>query len=186
MKNFLIIISGPPCTGKTTFGKFLADKLQTPLFNKDSFKEILFDDLGWSDRETSKKYGRASYSLLYYVIENEIKFNRSLITDSNFKSEFDSPKFKTLKESYDFNIVQLMFKCDGKVLFERFKKRSESGERHPGHVDHNNYTEFEEQLLSGQSEPLDIESEIIEIDTTDFTKINNEEIFNNIFNKLKD
>ena len=63
----------------------------------------------------------------------------------------------------------LFWEFDGKVLFERFKKRSESGERHPGHVDHNNYTEFEEQLLSGQSERLDIESEIIEIDTTDFS-----------------
>jgi len=186
MKNSLIIISGPPCTGKTTFGNLLADKLQVPLFNKDSFKEILFDDLGWSDRETSKKYGIASYGLLYYVIENELKFNRSLIIDSNFKSEFDTPKFNKLKEKYDFNIIQLIFKCDGEVLFKRFKKRSESNERHPGHVDSNNYEEFKEQLLSGQSEPLSVSSDIIEINTTDFTKIDNEKIIKEINNKIKD
>lgn len=174
MKNYLIIISGPPGTGKTTFGEFLSEKLQIPFFNKDCIKEILFDDLGYRDRKLSKTYGVASYNILYLITEKILKADLSLILDSNFKTEFDTPKFKILKEKYDFRLIQVVFGCDGKTLFERFKKRSESDERHPGHVDHANYAEFEDLLLKGEQGPLDLVGEIIRIDTTDFAKVNYE------------
>ena len=64
-------------------------------------------------------------------------------------------------------------------MFERFQKRSESGERHPGHVDTQNYEEFKESLLKGKYYPLGIGGEIIEVDTTDFSSIDDDELFNN-------
>jgi shikimate kinase len=51
MTSSLIIISGLPCTGKTTLGRKLAQDLSLPLICRDSIKESLFDSLGYSDRE---------------------------------------------------------------------------------------------------------------------------------------
>ncbi|MFZ4462043.1 MAG: AAA family ATPase [Patescibacteria group bacterium] len=45
MKSLLIIITGLPCTGKTTLGRKLAEELRLPFVSKDDFKELLFDDL---------------------------------------------------------------------------------------------------------------------------------------------
>lgn len=71
--QLLILITGHPCTGKTTLGKRLAEELNLPFVSKDDFKELLFDTLGWKDREWSKKLGTASYTILYHVAESILK-----------------------------------------------------------------------------------------------------------------
>lgn len=171
MKSRIIVITGLPASGKTTLGKELAKRLNIPFLSRDDMKELMFDALGWKDRDWSKKIGLASYDLLYFVIETLLKAGVSFIIESNFKPEFDNPKFAALKELYDFDALQILCRAEGKVLFERFKKRSESGERHPGHVDAGNYDEFKNLLLSGRREPLDLRGPVIEIDTTHFDKV---------------
>ncbi len=180
----LIIISGPPCTGKTTLGEKIAKEFNIPFINKDSIKELLFDNLGWSDREWSKKLGRTSYGILYYLIESLLKVNIPFIIESNFKPKFDNKKFEELKAKYNFQILQMLCMTEDSVLLERFKKRSESVERHPGHVDNKNYDEFKDILLKGKHKKLDISGDILEIDTTDFSKMNYNKIFKEIRNKI--
>jgi len=57
------------------------------------------------------------------------------------------------------------------VLFERFQRRAESEERHPGHGDHLNYDEFQALLLKGRGDVIEIGGIVYEIDTTDFGAI---------------
>ena len=68
-KQVLIIVSGPPASGKTTLSRRLAADLRLPLVQRDSFKEIMFDTLGWQDRAWSQRLGGASYELLYYALD---------------------------------------------------------------------------------------------------------------------
>ncbi len=161
-------------------GKQLAQRLALPFISKDSIKELIFDGLGWQDREWSKKVGLASYDLFYYFAEVLLKAGGSFILESNFKPQFDNPKIQALKEKYSFQVTQIICKAEGRVLFERFKARAESGNRHPGHVDTLNYKEFENSLLTDDAEPLSIEGKIIEVDTNDFGKINIDQIVNQI------
>ena len=60
---FFAIVTGPPGAGKSTLAEYLARELCLPLISKDGIKEILFDTLGWHDREWSKKLGHASFEL---------------------------------------------------------------------------------------------------------------------------
>ncbi len=62
-------------------------------------------------------------------------------------------------------------------MLERFKQRSESGERHLGHVDDQNYEEFKALLVNNTHQVLDIGGEVLEIDTTDFASIDYQSIF---------
>ena len=179
-KTLLIIISGPPCTGKTTLGKKIARELDLPLISKDDIKESLFDSLGTKDREWSKKLGIASFELLYGFIETLLLSNTSFIIETPLKPEYDEERFLSLKKKFGFKSIQLMCKTDGKILFERFKKRSESGKRHPGHVDSQNYDEFKDILLKGEQQALNLEGKVFDIDTTNFESIDYDSVFNAI------
>ena len=68
----LVIVTGPPCTGKTTLARRLAADLGLPLMSKDTIKETLFEVLGVPDRAGSKRLGGASMELLYTFIEAQL------------------------------------------------------------------------------------------------------------------
>ena len=61
MKQTLIIVSGFSCSGKTTLASKIGNHFALPVLDRDDFKESLFDSLGYSDRQWSKKLGYASY-----------------------------------------------------------------------------------------------------------------------------
>jgi predicted kinase len=167
----LVIVTGLPCTGKTTLALRLAGDFGLPFVNKDGLKERLFDRLGWQDRAWSQRLGLASYDLLYYFLEGQLQAGRSCIVESNFKAQIDAPKFLALKDRYPFYPFQIFCRADGAVLLERFRLRSKSGIRHPGHVDHLNDAEFQRVFLAGDEAPLPLGGELLTVDTTDFDSI---------------
>jgi predicted kinase len=164
----LVIVSGPPASGKTTLARRFATELSLPLINKDGIKESLFDSLGWQDRAWSRKLGAATYHLLYYFLEATLAAGVSLIVESNF-APLATPELKRIQEKYPFRPFQVMCWADGETLVERYSARS--GQRHPGHVDFEALAEIEPVLRRGRLEPLGFDGEIIELDTTDFSKI---------------
>ena len=172
----ILIISGLPCTGKTTLGREFASKLNLPFISKDDIKESLFDSLGYEDREWSKKLDIATYSILYYYIEAQLKAGRSFIVESNFHPQFDTQAFKKLQKNYSIKSILIQCECEGQVLFERFVMRSNSGERHIGHRDHLNVDEFKEKLLSGKLDLMDIDAKVFKINTTDLNNINLDDV----------
>ncbi len=167
----LIIISGPPCSGKTTLAEQLADRYSLPLVNKDGIKESLFDSLGWKDREWSKKLGQATYPLLYYFVESLLRAGKSHIVESNFAPEVATGEFLDLQKKYPFVPFQIQCRTQPEVLFERFRSRALSGLRHPGHVERGPFEEHRSALKDGRLEPLEIGGLLCELDTTDFEKI---------------
>jgi len=164
----LIIVSGPPGSGKTTLARRIAQEWRLPLIAKDDIKESLFDSLGWQDREWSKKLGRATYELICYFVETQLAAGRSLIVESNFH-ETATLQFRKLQAQYNFVPIQVLCYAEPRVLIERFQARWVSGNRHPGHVE-DQITDAEYATFRKYA-PLDLGGTIIEIDTTDFGKI---------------
>lgn len=168
----LILISGPPASGKTSFAKLLSKKLNIPYFSKDDVKESLFDSLGWSDREWSRKLGGAAFNLMYLILERELKAQRTIILESNFKPEFDKEKIEELVNKYSFKVLEFYFFADLETLKERFKSRVEEGKRHLGHNDHIMSDQYFDKTVFGSIEI----GELVKIDTTDFSKLNFDDI----------
>ena len=164
----LLIVSGPPAAGKTTLGRRIATDLQIPFIGKDDIKETLFDRLGWSDRAASRELGRASFDLLYLFAEAQLAAGRSFAMESNFSPEYANAPLLRMKEKYGFKPVQVLCQANEEILLQRYRARVESGERHPGHVDHLNYENVRPILRNGRYPPLELGGAVIEVDTNDF------------------
>jgi glucokinase len=169
VKPLVIIVSGPPGVGKTTLGRRIAQELQLPFVNKDGIKELLFDRLGWQDRDWAKKLNSATYDVLYYFVASLLAAGCSLVVESNFKREEDTGKFLALKKRFDFYPLEIQCQAQGEVLLARFRARI--GQRHPGHVDHEIFERLKPVLLQGRYEPLRIGGPVIEVNTTDLKAI---------------
>ena len=184
MTSTLIIVSGFSCTGKTALARKIGKSLSLPVFGRDDFKESLFNSLGYSDRQWSKKLGVASYKLLYLAIEKLLGTGNSLIVESNFKVKSDTEKLKRLKAIYQCSLIQIHCYVEIPLALARFRQRAESGKRHPGHVDRLNYEEMECNFNKGGYEIIDICDLTIKVDTTNFEEIDYHNILNQIQNYL--
>ncbi|HSF83293.1 MAG TPA: AAA family ATPase [Anaerolineales bacterium] len=167
----LVIVTGPPCTGKTSLGQRLAEDLHLPFLNKDGIKELLFDRLGWKDRAWSRALSYATYDILYYLLESLLQSGSSLVVESNFKPANDNPRFKSLHARHRFYQLQVVCRAEPAVILQRCAARAASGERHPGHVDHLTLDEVRRSLEDGDYAALDIGGQVIDVDTTDFGNV---------------
>jgi len=180
----LIIVTGPPGSGKTTLSEKIAEKFRMPLISKDVIKESLLNSLEIKDRESSQKIGISSYSLLYHFLEVLLSAGNSSIAEGNFRPEYASEQFLKLEKKYAFTPLQVLCNANEDILLERYRKRSESGNRHPGHYDHYSYYILEEDLLKGTYKPLDIGGEVVYLDTKDFNKIDYDSLYEKISSLL--
>jgi len=172
----VIIINGPAAAGKTTIGRAIAEKLRLPFICKDDFKELLFDNLGWSDAAWSKRLGKASFEILWHVVGVLVRAGNSMIIETKFDPKAAVDKFSKLKKDNNFKVFELNFHASREVLLERFKLRAATV-RHPGHVDLTRAEEYAANLNNGRIDHLNLPGiTIIDIDTTDFEKVDIDQI----------
>lgn len=177
MSPLLVIVNGHPGTGKTTLAHRLAKELRIGVFCKDEGKEILFDRVGWSDKEWSQKLSLASYGIMDYVVENTLSVGARIVIESNFIASYDSERIAAMIEKYHARAVQILLYCDEDVRSKRFHDRQTSGNRHAGH----HLLDMAQKHLDGvRRAPLALDAPLIELDTTDFDTIDYEELIRRI------
>ncbi|WP_298406923.1 AAA family ATPase [uncultured Chloroflexus sp.] len=162
----LIIVTGHPATGKTTLSQALATGLRLPLLSKDAFKELMFDGLGWSDREWSRQVGATAISMLYHTAATILASGQSLIMESNFRVDLDTLRMQRLQTIAPFHPVQIRCVANGNVLAERILRRVALGQRHPGHCDDMSPADLEVVRTRGDITPLPIGGPLLTVDTT--------------------
>ncbi len=170
----LLLISGPPGAGKTTLGRRLAQDVPLPFFYKDGVKELLFETLGWSDRQWSRRLGGASMAILWHILGQQLAGGCSLIAESNFSPQVDGPKLEALQQRFAFRLLELHCTAAPAILLERFFQRVNNGQRHPGHVEHLQREEIAANLAAGRWGPISGTSSggtIIAVDTSDFARV---------------
>jgi predicted kinase len=176
----LILVSGSPASGKTTIAEQLAERMNLPLVYKDAIKERLYDVLHCGDQTKPQSFEVASYTVLYYVAECLFKIGQTLIIESNFKPNFETETLRTLIEQNHFLPIQIYCDADREVLLERFGKRAHSDERHAVHDDTNNLDDFKRALDGGEYGIMDIGGEVIHVNTTDFDRVDYDQIVQQI------
>jgi predicted kinase len=176
----IIIVIGRPAAGKSTLAKWLSQELKLPLVSKDRIREALFDRLGWNDRKWAQELGKASVDMMFYFARAELEVGHSIMMDNSFHPPVSNPRFRALKEEYHAASIQIVCDSDRETLFQRFKSRAESGNRHPGHGDQDVLEELYENLANTPSPILDIGGLVIDVDTTNFSKIDYRKILEQV------
>lgn len=165
MSTLVLIVTGPPASGKTTIGRGLAQRLGLPFLSKDLFKETLYDELGWSDEEWSRRLGIASMALLFRSAEALLEAGRSVAVEAPFYPQWDTPRFREMAQRFDCTFIQVVCTASGPTLVERYARRIRTGERHPGHAASDVRGTVLRRLLAEQWDALDLEGPVVYVDT---------------------
>ncbi len=117
MKKFLLHISGPSCSGKTTLSKILAEKIP------DMFT-VSSDKLKWQisnyDRE---KHGHMRKDIVFGLLETVCKLPLSILLDAPIFNEEDYKHIRTLAETHGHEYVGVRLETPHDILIERYTKR---------------------------------------------------------------
>lgn len=194
---YCILVTGIPAAGKSTMAEAISERLKLPVISKDAVKELLFDNVGFQSREEKVNLGIASMEIMYYVAGQLMKAGQSFILENNF--EYSSEHgIKNLLEKYQYSVMTITLTGDYKVLYQRFLERESSPDRHRGHVVNDCYPEkkesspkkpkatsisYENYVYGLKQRGFDAflaDGKQIKVDTTDFSKINMEELFSQI------
>ena len=165
----IVVVTGPPASGKTTVAEAIAGTLDLPLLAKDPLKEVLFDALGSGDVEWSKRLGCAVYPLLFHLLEQQLRAGRSCVIEANFDHAAAGEELRRLRERFPFRALQIVCEAAPGVLVERYAARA--GTRHPGHLDGQRVDDIREAIAAGRWRRLHLVGETIELDTTDWDSV---------------
>jgi predicted kinase len=160
----LVVVTGPPASGKSSLARDLARALEIPFLSKDEFKERLYEVFG-SDDAVEERVERAALAILFSVAAGELDAGVSVMVESNFDAETDVEPFLELDRERDLRLVQIH--CGGPTdrLVEHFAERAAAGKRHPGHEDDpEDAEEVRRKLEAGHWDPLDLPGELIAVD----------------------
>ena len=167
----VLIVCGAPGAGKTTLARKLAPALALPLIARDDLKESLFETLGWSTVTWSERLGRATYELVYLLIERLLEARCSLLVETPFDPDWANPRFQALQARHPFQPAQVILSARADLLRQRSARRVDNGERHPGHVDRLRMGQFDTVELERRNRPLDLDGPVFHVDTSDFAAL---------------
>jgi len=156
----IVLVSGPPASGKTTLARPLAERLGFALLTKDDIKETLFTSIDGppGDVEFSRRIGAASMDLLWALAPH----CPAVVLEANFRtqSDYERAKVTALAEA-GVQIVEVYCRLPREEASRRFAERARQERHHPAHV----LAAMPPDRMIEYEEPFAL-SPVIEVDTT--------------------
>jgi len=165
----IILIQGPPGSGKSRIGTYLSSLISAPFYSKDEVKEVLFDSLGTRDSEWSKKLAVCSNQILFKHIGKAVALSKDLIVETNISLESDIEIVTKLFQGHSEALTEIYLTARKEILLDRVKRRWDSGSRHLGHADNERLHEIETYIADFISQPIRLGHRIIEFDSSEMT-----------------
>lgn len=127
----LIIVCGLPGSGKTVLADELSRVTGIVCLRKDSIKEKLFESLGMTTLEESKRIGKPSVDVMLHLAEQQIANGIDMIIEAPFNFSEDYGIFTEWVEKYGVRLYSVI--CFTSP--DERKRRVETRARHGAHFD---------------------------------------------------
>lgn len=157
----IVLVSGPPASGKTTIARPLAEALGFALLTKDDIKESLFTSLNGppDDLAYSRQIGSAAMNLLWALAAH----CPQVVLDANFRtrSPHEREQITALLRHPEARLVEIYCRIQPEEAARRFAQRARNDRHHPAHA----LKEISLDQLSEYDQPFAL-SPVLAIDTT--------------------
>lgn len=171
----LILVSGDLAAGKSTYSHVLGEKFSLPVFNKDSVKEILGDDIGFADRTENRRLSVAAVDLMIHIFTALAKVGSNAVLEANFRTG-EITRIAEIAEQYGYEQLFLYFQADVDVIYERFMARKQAG-RHPVHLSAGLEDKEKFRAYIEEQRKLSVPPDALIVDTSDFSCQTDEALF---------
>lgn len=153
----IVLISGPPASGKTTVARPLAQALGFALLTKDDIKESLFASLGArpGNLPDSRRLGDAAIELLWALAPH----CPGVILEANFRTQ--DPAQRERVAALTGSLVEVHCRIPLEEAARRFAERARRERHHPAHV----LREISIEQLSEYAEPFGL-CPVLEVETS--------------------
>ena len=164
MRALLVVVTGPPASGKSTLARELSSRLGIAQVGKDLIKEALYDALA-DERPSPQRLDGAAFALLLRLADAQLRTGVPFVIESAFDRNSTLDPILDLRERRDARLVQIHCARAPARLLAHFAERAESGTRHRVHGDEvGDVHALRRDLDNGRWQPLDLPGELIEID----------------------
>ncbi len=134
MKNILLIVTGCPGSGKTSFSsKLCAHYPALSLVSYDAVKEEFFDRYGFRSAAEKEQLNRWSLQEFYARLDRRMDTGEALLIEYPFCRKHRAD-LEALLLRHRYAAVTILLTGDMHVLYERGLRRDRSAARHPGHL----------------------------------------------------
>lgn len=188
MKKYLILLAGPPATGKSYLSRLICQALpETYTVSPDELKENLADNIGYNSLEEKVELEKVVWDYYYQALELYMKIGKQFILTEYPFSYKQKPILEKLSIKYQYDIVTIRLVCDFETLWNRRIQRDLSADRHLSYVlSHYHYGDTLEdrsvadQLITKEEFAKIIEArdynhfemgKLYEVDVTDYSKV---------------
>ena len=188
MKNVMVIVSGMPATGKTSFASWLSSNLCAPMVCYDHIKERTLKTMYASckDPEQYVLFNNVMFDFFWFNVEEIMKSSSLLIVEYFFK---DDPilmePLNSLVEKYQYETINVHMDSSIETAHRRFHQRSPGDSAVEGmRPKEIPYEKFAEGVKPNKD--FRYGSRVIYVDTEDFASVSYEGVAEQIKGRICD
>lgn len=119
VKPAFIVVSGLPGTGKSYFGKKLAERLPFIILESDTLRKTLFPTLTYSPSESSRLF-----QAVHHLIRGLLQRGIPLILDATNLSERYREHLYHIADHLNAKLILIRVEAPPEVVYQRLKARS--------------------------------------------------------------
>ena len=201
MKQTLLLLAGYPATGKTYMCSRILERFpQLVVLSQDKIKEQVWTEYGLNNIDEKKEAEKMAWDQYYKSMELNMAEGRSIISDYPFSSK-QKRYLKEIAEGHGVQVITMRLVGDLDILYQRSLKRDLDESRHLGHLvsayhkgdvlDERNCADelvtreiFMDRCLNKGYGLFEL-GYLLEVDVTDFSKINYKEILDQLEEQLR-